>query len=66
MKIMQRYTLINLEDIERCGNAGILLACNMELIDIVPEFNLYQEFWRIYTNSETIKPQYMCENASIF
>lgn len=38
---------------------------NMELIDIVPEFNLYQEFWRIYTNSETIKPQYMCENASI-
>ncbi len=24
----------------------------MELIDIIPEFNLYEEFWKIYTNSE--------------
>lgn len=21
----------------------------MELIDIIPEFNLYEEFWKIYT-----------------
>ena len=23
----------------------------MELIDLIPEFNLYEEFWKIYTNS---------------
>ena len=27
---------------------------NMELIDIVPEFNLYEEFWKIYTKSDVI------------
>ena len=25
---------------------------NMELIDIVPEFNLYEEYWKIYTKSD--------------
>ena len=29
---------------------------NMELIDIVPEFNLYEEFWKIYTKSDVIPP----------
>ena len=32
---------------------------NMELIDIVPEFNLYEEFWKIYTKSEALPPQYL-------
>lgn len=32
---------------------------NMELIDIVPEFNLYEEYWKIYTKSEILPPQYM-------
>ncbi len=32
---------------------------NMELIDIVPEFNLYEEYWKIYTKSETLPPQYL-------
>ena len=27
---------------------------NMELIDIIPEFDLYEEFWKIYTNSANI------------
>ena len=31
---------------------------NMELIDIVPEFNLYEEYWKIYTNSTSNVPQY--------
>ena len=31
---------------------------NMELIDIVPEFNLYEEYWKIYTKSDTLPPQY--------
>ncbi len=31
---------------------------NMELIDIVPEFNLYEEYWKIYTRSTSNVPQY--------
>ncbi|MGC4018202.1 MAG: glucose-1-phosphate adenylyltransferase [Muricomes sp.] len=38
---------------------------NMELIDIIPEFNLYEEFWKIYTNSANIPPQYISEDAVI-
>ena len=26
----------------------------MELIDIIPEFNLYEEYWKIYTKSDII------------
>ncbi len=32
---------------------------NMELIDLVPEFNLYEEYWKIYTRSHIIQPQYL-------
>ncbi len=32
---------------------------NMELIDIVPEFNLYEEYWKIYTSSGMQPPQYL-------
>lgn len=31
----------------------------MELIDIIPEFNLYEEFWKIYTNCMNLPPQYI-------
>ena len=37
----------------------------MELIDIIPEFNLYEEFWKIYTNNAILPPQYIAENAVI-
>lgn len=37
----------------------------MELIDIVPEFNLYEEFWKIYTNSGVLPPQYVSDKAMI-
>ncbi len=36
---------------------------NMELIDIVPEFNLYEEYWKIYTRSTALPPQYMGANS---
>ena len=36
----------------------------MELIDIVPEFNLYEEYWKIYTKSEIQPPQYL-DSASV-
>ena len=38
---------------------------NMELIDIVPVFNLYEEYWKIYTKSDTLPPQYIADNTVI-
>ncbi|MCR5743711.1 MAG: glucose-1-phosphate adenylyltransferase [Lachnospiraceae bacterium] len=38
---------------------------NMELIDIIPVFNLYEEFWKIYTKTDSLQPQYIGENAKI-
>lgn len=38
---------------------------NMELIDIVPEFNLYEEFWKIYTKTDIIPPQYISAEAVV-
>ena len=38
---------------------------NMELIDLIPEFNLYEEFWKIYTKTDVITPQYIANNAFI-
>lgn len=47
------------------GTLGSYWEANMELIDIIPEFNLYEEFWKIYTNSDIIPPQYISEGAII-
>ena len=38
---------------------------NMELIDIIPEFNLYEEFWKIYTKSDRIPPQYISDTSNV-
>ena len=38
---------------------------NMELIDIVPEFNLYEEYWKIYTNVASLPPQYYGMNSHV-
>lgn len=38
---------------------------NMELVDIIPEFNLYEEFWKIYTKSDTLPPQYISAESEI-
>lgn len=35
----------------------------MELIDIVPEFNLYEEYWKIFTKSEIQPPQYFSADS---
>ena len=47
------------------GTLGSYWEANMELIDIIPEFNLYEEFWKIYTNSGTLPPQYISANSVI-
>ncbi len=41
------------------GTLGSYWEANMELIDIIPEFNLYEEYWKIYTKSDIIRPQYI-------
>ncbi len=38
---------------------------NMELIDIVPEFNLYEEYWKIYTKSDVLPPQYLSKDSVV-
>lgn len=47
------------------GTLGSYWEANMELIDIIPEFNLYEEFWRIYTKGDVIRPQYIASEAVI-
>ncbi len=45
------------------GTLGSYWEANMELIDLIPEFNLYEEYWKIYTKSEIIEPQFIAEDA---
>ena len=47
------------------GTLASYWEANMELIDIIPEFNLYEEFWRIYTKGDIIPPQYISSEAVI-
>ncbi len=47
------------------GTLSSYWEANMELIDIVPEFNLYEEYWKIYTKSEILPPQYLSDNSVV-
>ena len=47
------------------GTLSSYWEANMELIDIIPEFNLYEEFWKIYTNSANIPPQYISDQSVV-
>ncbi|HIR00163.1 MAG TPA: glucose-1-phosphate adenylyltransferase [Candidatus Scybalocola faecavium] len=47
------------------GTLGSYWEANMELIDIIPEFNLYEEFWKIYTNNDIITPQYLGSDSKV-
>ncbi len=47
------------------GTLGSYWEANMELIDIIPVFNLYEEFWRIYTKNDTLPPQYISSDSKI-
>lgn len=38
---------------------------NMELIDLVPVFNLYEEYWKIYTNNDITAPIYIADSANV-
>ncbi len=47
------------------GTLSSYWEANMELIDIVPEFNLYEEYWKIYTRSEIQPPQYFSNDSVV-
>ena len=47
------------------GTLSSYWEANMELIDIIPVFNLYEEFWKIYTRTDAIPPQYISSDAFI-
>ncbi len=47
------------------GTLGSYWEANMELIDIIPEFNLYEEFWKIYTKGDIIPPQYISDESVV-
>lgn len=47
------------------GTLNSYWEANMELIDIVPEFNLYEEYWKIYTKCETLPPQYLAPDSVV-
>ena len=47
------------------GTLGSYWESNMELIDLVPTFNLYEEYWPIYTKSDSMPPQYFSSSAVV-
>lgn len=47
------------------GTLNSYWEANMELIDIVPDFNLYEEYWKIYTKQEALPPGYASSDSVI-
>lgn len=47
------------------GTLSSYWQTNMELVDIVPNFNLYEEFWKIYTKNGRVEGQYLGENCEV-
>ena len=47
------------------GTLSSYWEANMELIDLIPEFNLYEEFWKIYTNSAIIGAGVRIEKGAV-
>ncbi|MEE1035312.1 MAG: glucose-1-phosphate adenylyltransferase [Agathobacter sp.] len=47
------------------GTLSSYWEANMELIDLIPEFNLYEEYWKIYTKNDVIVPQYIADEGHV-
>lgn len=47
------------------GTIDSYWEANMEFTKTVPQFNLYEDFWKIYTNSDHQPPQYTGPSAKI-
>ena len=47
------------------GTLNSYWEANMELIDIVPDFNLYEEYWKIYTKNDALPPQFISKDSVV-
>ena len=47
------------------GTLSSYWQANMELIDLVPVFNLYEDYWKIYTKSDSRPPQYISQDSVV-
>ncbi len=47
------------------GTLSSYWQANMELIDLIPEFNLYEKYWKIYTKCDIIEPQYIAPETVV-
>ncbi len=47
------------------GTLSSYWEANMELIDLIPEFNLYEKYWKIYTNTGSIDPEYISADSVV-
>ncbi len=47
------------------GTLSSYWEANMELIDLIPEFNLYEKYWKVYTNTGAIEPQYISSDSVV-
>ena len=47
------------------GTLEAYWQANMELIDLVPVFNLYEPYWKIYTKNAIQPPQYIGRDANV-
>lgn len=47
------------------GTLNSFWEANMDLISLIPEFNLYEEYWRVYTKNESIPPMFIGENGKV-
>ncbi len=47
------------------GTLGSYWEANMELVDLIPEFNLYEEYWKVYTKSNNSEPQYFSADSVV-
>lgn len=47
------------------GTLGSYWEANMEMIQLIPEFNLYEEFWKVYTKTDILPPQFISGESVI-
>ena len=47
------------------GTIEAYWMANMDLIQMVPDFNLYEDFWKIYTDSDHQPPLYTGPNSEV-
>ncbi|NDL66735.1 glucose-1-phosphate adenylyltransferase [Anaerotalea alkaliphila] len=47
------------------GTLDAYWETNLELVGLVPDFNLYEAYWKIYTKNEILPPQYIAPGSYI-